>query len=147
MPQQKLTWLGFILDFKSNIFEVPLEKIIRLKCAIFANLVSRNRCSARWLSSTIGKITCLYYALGQILYLISKNSQIWIAQSSRWGCKSQLPESVLVELRFWHANIDSAVRIIKKPLSIFSKLIYLDASATGCRAFIKNCTGMALIYY
>jgi hypothetical protein len=147
-PTQKLNWLGFTLDSKENIFEVPQDKIDRLKCAIFGNLVNRHRCSARLLASTLGKITCLFHALGQVVYLMTKNAQIWIAQNDSWGNKSALPESVLVELRFWHANIDAVQRMpLEKPLSCFTKIIFSDASATGCGAFVKNCGGTSLIHY
>jgi hypothetical protein len=94
IPKQRIKWLGFNLWSDINVFEVPSEKLFRLQCAIFKNLITRDTCSARILAKTVGKITSLYHALGSVVYLMTKNAQGWIAQKSTWNDRSSLPETV-----------------------------------------------------
>ena len=146
VPTQKLTWLGFSLDSRLNIFEIPDDKLYRLRCSIFNAMVHSRFSSARLLAKTVGKITSMYHALGHIVYLMTKNCQCWIADRSSWSDRSALPESVMVELRFWHKNIDSVKRLpLAKPLTRFTRLIYSDASATACGAFIKFHEGTEMV--
>jgi hypothetical protein len=148
IPKQRVEWLGFRLMSDINVFEVPYLKLFRLQCTLFKNLICRNKCSARLLAKSVGKISCLFHALGSIVYIMTKNSQCWIAERDSWGDNNALPESVLGELRFWHENINNVRRMpLEKPLSNFSVIIYSDASATGCGAFIKACQGTELVHY
>jgi hypothetical protein len=138
VPTQKLNWLGFSLDSQLNVFEIPDEKLFRLRTSIFNAMSSNRSSSARVLSRTVGKITSVFHALGHVVYLMTNNSQCWIADKNSWSDRSALTEGVMVELRFWHRNIDSVKRLpLAKPLTRFSRLIYSDASATACGAFIK----------
>jgi hypothetical protein len=145
-PTQKLTWLGFELDSQLNIFEIPEAKLFRLKTSIFNTIVQHRACSARVLSRSVGKITSMYHALGHVVYLMNKCSQVWIAEGSTWADRSPLPERVLEELRFWHKNIDCVKRLpLEKPLTRYTRLIYSDASSTACGAFIKFHIGTEII--
>jgi hypothetical protein len=147
-PRQRVEWLGFKLLSDDNIFEVPKEKMFRVQCLLFKTLLCRHSCSARMLAKIVGNITCLFHALGNIVYLMSKNAQCWIAERDTWGERSSLPEAVLIEIRFWHEHVGSVRRMpLEKQLTFVSKIIYSDASATGCGAFIKNCEGTALVHY
>jgi hypothetical protein len=147
-PRQRITWLGFILDSAQNIFEIPDSKIFRLQCAIFKNILCRDRCSARMLAKTVGKLTCLYHALGSVVYIMSKACQCWIASRDSWSNTCSLPENALVELRFWHANIGNTKRMpLEKPITKIAHIIFSDASATGCGAFIQHCEGTELVNY
>jgi hypothetical protein len=82
IPQQQVKWLGFILDSVANIFEVPSEKLSRLKRAIYKNLLYQNACSARDISKTVGKIISLFHVFGILVYLMTKDSTHWISDSS-----------------------------------------------------------------
>jgi hypothetical protein len=146
VPTKKLSWLGFSLDSSENIFEIPDEKLFRLRTSIYKAIVSHRASSARILSRTVGKVTSMYHALGHIVYLMTKQCQCWIADRCSWSDRAPLPECVLVELRFWHQNIDSVKRLpLEKPLTRFSRLIYSDASSTACGAFIKNHPGTEMV--
>jgi hypothetical protein len=146
VPTQTITWLGFKLDSQANIFEIPEDKMFRLKTAVYRSIVNHRASSARLLAKTIGKITSMFHALGQIVYLMTKNSQCWISDRASWSEKAMLPESVMVELRFWHQNIDCVSRLpLERPLARYSRLIYSDASAKACGAFIKDQPGSEMI--
>ena len=121
VPVQQLQWLGFKLDSAQNIFEIPSDKLFRLKTAIFRAMISRNNCSARGLSKVVGKLTSMYHAFGSIVYIMTKACQSWIAERDSWSFRSQLTESCMIELRFWHKNVDTVCRLpLEKPQTRFS---------------------------
>ena len=148
IPAQQVKWLGIILNSVKNEFEVPAEKLGRLKIAIFRNLKYRSTCSPRELAKTIGKITSLYHVYGGIVYIMTKETTRWIAQGSSWNLREQLPDVVVNELSFWFNNL--AV-IIKKPLvqdlTRKTYVVYSDASATGCGAFVQSMEGLDMVHY
>lgn len=143
-PVQSLTWLGFVLDSHKNEFRVPEDKRDRIIHAIKFALNSK-RFSARQLSSLTGKITSLYPALGNIVYLLTKDCQLWVNDRKSWGSKSPLTYACKDELNFWLNNLHLAKTVpFEKPTPLFTKLIYSDASAVGAGAFIQNIPGSEL---
>jgi hypothetical protein len=71
---------------------------------------------------------------------------LWIAERSNWSNRQALPQLVLAELRFWFENADKVPRLhfeqlIAKPTFI----VYSDASAIVCGAFIDNCAGFVMV--
>ena len=147
-PTQKVKWLGFYLDSLNDVFEVPEDKLNRIKISINNLVLFKSTCSARSLAKVVGKITCLFHALGSIVYIMTKNCQIWIADRHSWGSKSTLPNVVLQELHFWINNLCSIERMhFEKQKHKADTIIYSDASATGARAFILNSPGYELVEY
>jgi hypothetical protein len=148
VPTQHLQWLGFLLDSKNNKFEIPADKLYRLKTAIFRAMLSRNKCSARCLSKVVGKVTSMYHAFGSLVYIMTKSCQSWISEMSSWSNRADLTEACLIELRFWHSHVDSVRRMpLERPLTRFSRLIFSDASASACGAFIKFHKGSEMIHH
>ena len=136
-PASCLTWLGFQLDAANNIFIVPAEKMARLKAAISRNLKYKTFSSARDISRTVGKICSLFHVYGSTVYILKKNCTLWIADRSSWSYKLDLPETVIAELEFWLRNLG---RMIRMPLERlhpeYTHVVYSDASAFGCGAYI-----------
>jgi hypothetical protein len=148
IPVQQLQWLGFKLDSAQNIFEIPADKLFRLKTAIFKTMIARNNMSARGLSKVVGKLTSMYHAFGSIVYIMTKACQCWIADKDSWSFRSQLTEACMFELRFWHKNVDTVRRQpLEKPQTRFSRLIFSDASASACGAFMKYHKGSEMIHH
>jgi hypothetical protein len=147
-PTKTVKWLGFLLDSSQNIFEVPSTKLGRPKRGIFKNLSYQHACSAREISKTVGKIISLFHAFGNIVYLMSKDSTHWISEKSSWSEKSALPDSVVRELRFWYQNLDKVIRQpLDKGLTRETKIVYSDASSTGCGAFVLNDPDTEMVHH
>jgi hypothetical protein len=146
-PKQRIKWLGFILDSDQNIFEVPPDKLSRLKKGIYRNLLYQNSCSAREISKTVGKIISLFIAFGNLVYLMTKDCTFWISENTSWSYKTKLPENVLRELRFWYRNL---AMVSRKPLDAgltrATKIVYSDASSTGCGAFVLHEPGLEMVH-
>ena len=148
IPAKKVKWLGFILDSSNNIFEVPRDKMARIKENIFVTIGDHRRCSAKRLAKAVGQLTSLYHVFGTLVYMMTKNCQCYIANSSSWSFKSELTEAVLEELRFWYLNLDDIQRqSYESVLSIPERIVYSDASGFGCGAFIQDMQGTELVEY
>jgi hypothetical protein len=148
VPTQQLQWLGFKLDSANNKFEIPADKLFRLKTSIFKTLLGRKNCSARCLSKVVGKITSMFHAFGSIVYIMTKSCQGWIADMSSWSFRAEITEACLIELRFWHLHVDNVRRLpLERPLTRFSRLIFSDASDSACGAFIKFHKGSEMIHH
>jgi hypothetical protein len=110
-PCQRLTWLGFILDSAQNIFEVPAEKLARIRMGIHKNLIYKSHCGPRELAKTVGRICSLYHVFGSIVYVLTKDSSRWISDRDHWNTCAPLSVGVIQELEFWQRNLSQIVRL------------------------------------
>jgi hypothetical protein len=137
-----------LLDSHANVFEIPAVKLARLKRGIFRNLNYQHACSARDISKTVGKILSMYHAFGNIVYLMTKDCTRWISDRSSWSIKDALPECVLRELRFWYQNLAVVIKQpLDKGLSRNTKVVYSDASDTGCGAYVLHDPKTEMVHY
>jgi hypothetical protein len=147
-PRNKVQWLGFIINAETNTFEVPEDKLNRLKKNIWHNLRNRNNCGPRELAKTVGKICSLYHVFGSIVYILTKDATHWIANRQNWSLRVPLNRNVIQELEFWEKNLKTAIRM---PLVIDmtrdTKIIYSDASSTGCGAFVMGDLTTEMIHH
>jgi hypothetical protein len=147
-PSQKAQWLGFVLDSKSNIFEIPEEKIRRLRNNILFNLKHKHACGPRELAKSVGKICSLFHAFGSIVYILTKDASRWIAERSSWNNRAELPLNVINELEFWLKNLHAVVRLpLVQDLTRETSIVYSDASNTGCGAFVLGEKDTEMIHH
>jgi hypothetical protein len=102
------------------------------------NLLHWKFCSARELARSIGQICSFYHALGAVVYILTKDSSHWIADRENWSNKKPLPISVRNELHFWLRNLGHMICLPLERDMLHTHIIYSDASATGCGAFIQG---------
>jgi hypothetical protein len=105
VPCQKVTWLGFTLDARNNIFLVPEEKLSRLRHKLAKNLAYASHCSAREIARSVGTIESMYHAFGPIVHLMTKECTRWVEDRTNWNNRAELPQSVILEIRFWLNNL------------------------------------------
>jgi hypothetical protein len=148
VPSKQVKWLGFLLDSQRNVFEVPAVKLDRLRKGLFNNLSHQKVCSARDIAKTIGRIISLFHAFGNLVYFMTKNGSLWISERASWSGRTELPNVVVNELQFWYKNLYKAIRQpLDKGLTRYTKIIYSDASETGCGAFVVGQPGLEMVHY
>jgi hypothetical protein len=136
-PRNKVQWLGFILNAETNTFEAPEDKLKRFKKNIWHNLKNKNNCGPRELAKTVGKMCSLFHVFGSIVYILTKDATHWIANRQNWALRVPLNRNVIQELEFWERNLKAAIRMpLVTDMTRDTKIIYSDASSTGCGAFI-----------
>jgi hypothetical protein len=145
LPVKRAKWLGFILDSSLNIFVVPSEKMEKIQSKITKALAA-HFFNARLLSGIIGSIVSLFHAIGNLVYLLTKNCQMWVAERSKWDQYAPLSTDCVYELNFWKENL-SCVKTQSFELIVpnITKVIFTDASGHSCGGFIENFQGTELV--
>ena len=137
VPSQCVTWLGFVLNSKDNIFLMPEEKLLALKKKLSRNLYFASTCSAREVAKTVGSLCSMFHAFGPLVYFLTKDCTHWIEDRMNWTNRAPLSQLAINELQFWARNL-----YVVKPMPLVPDsarvllIVYSDASAVGCGAFI-----------
>ena len=137
VPLQVICWLGIFWDFKNNRMFIPPEKISR----IFYELLEVMSCrsvSARKLARVTGRIVSNFLIMGDVCKLMTKAMHRLIECRNGWDAQVVLDSDTLIELKFWREHLQSLnCRPIWRKHMLPSRLVYSDASAVGCAAFIS----------
>lgn len=137
VPTQCLTWLGLDWNLTTQTLSVPPRKIEKVLNFIKKTLVSK-KIKARQLASLTGLIMSNLTVFGVICKLMTKalHSQI----NSRFGWDSLLTLSTesIRELTFWENSVVKLnSRSLRPKPSRYTRVVYSDASNTGCAAFVS----------
>jgi hypothetical protein len=136
-PTQRLTWLGLDWDLKMKSLSIPQKKITKMLVSINAILVSR-KVKARQLASVTGLIVSNLIVFGNICKLMTKALHRQIDCRSSWDSVLNLDSESINELEFWLSSVSELnCRSISIRPSLFRRVVYSDASNTGCAAFIS----------
>jgi hypothetical protein len=122
-------WLGFIIDTISMQFQVPQNKLIKIKSLVDATIQDK-RVTYRQLARIVGSIISLVIAVGPLCRLFTRQMYFIIeSRSVGWDQTVMLAPPVLEELRFWFTNLDQVNGYsIRTPLSTSTLTVYTDAS-------------------
>ena len=138
VPLQVICWLGIFWDFKNNRMFIPSEKISR----IFYELLEAMSC--RKLARVTGRIVSIFFffffffIMGDVCKLMTKAMLRLIECRNGWDAQVVLDSDALIELKFWREHLQSLnCRPIWRKHTPPSRVVYSDASAVGCAAFIS----------
>ena len=124
LPTHQVTWLGFILNAQNNFIQVPEEKLKRIQNKIVTCLTAK-KLSARQMAQLVGKINSLYIALGNIVFVLTKNCQRWLSSSSAWDKKAKLDHDSRLELEFWKENLYCMpCKAYEKPKPVITRICF-----------------------
>ena len=136
-PAQVISWLGWLIDFKSCHIFVSERKVSGIAASIKFLLNSR-RITARQLAVVAGKIQCTQFVVGGITKLMTKHLHMLIEARKGWDNPISLNDNARNELLFWLDN-----KIISKgrhfnTRSTASRVVYSDASSHACAGFVVD---------
>ena len=136
-PNQQLTWLGLDWNLQFQTLSIPQKKIVKLQTSINDALASR-KIKARQLASVTGLINSTSIVFGSICKLMTKALHRRINCVLTWDSVLTLDSDSIKELQFWLCSVKNlnCHLIVLKP-SLCRKVVYSDASNTGCAAFIS----------
>ena len=124
-------------DFKNNFMLIPLGKVSGILDEV-VEIMSCKRASARKLTRVTRRIIPNFLIMGDVCKLMTKAMHRLIECKRGWDAQVVLDSDVLVELKFWREqlqNLNSRPKWTKHVLP--SRVVYSDASAVGCAAFIS----------
>ena len=145
-PVQVITWLGFIYDLIRGCVYASVEKVD--KCMVqIARLELHKRVHIKTVATFTGLLISMHIALGHIVYLKSKHTQMLIASHKTeenkqdWNCHVTLNKECCDELLFWkgylHQNNGMPFHV-----SIASAAVsFSDASGVGTASLITPAPG------
>ena len=144
-PTQQLTWLGLDWNLQFQTLSIPQKKIVKLLTSINDAMASR-KIKARQLASVTGLINSNSIVFGSICKLMTKALHRRINFEFTWDSVLTLDSDSIKELQFWLRSVKNLnCRSIVLKSSLCRKVVYSDASNTGCASFIS--IDSALIFY
>lgn len=138
-PVQSLTYLGVTLNTQDATISAT-EKRISSILADLDTLLSQAVHSfvhVKSVASLCGKIISLGNCVGSVTRLMTRRLFAVIHSRCSWNSFVQITSDAMVELRFWKYNILHLNGVPLWPIkSKPSRIIYSDASGTGCGSII-----------
>ena len=129
-PRQIGQWLGCIIDTIRMIFQVPSQKIEKLKRA-FLNVLDAERVPIKDIARISGYLVAMTIALGPIARLFTRQMYFVIACRRSWQDHVFVSEHLAQELKFWLQHVDAFNGYAIKKTFSATAIVYSDASDTG----------------
>ena len=135
-PVQSLRGLGYRWDLKENLLTVLEDKIDKLLLSI-DNELSQSSLPARQLASVTGSIISNMLVFGNVCKIMTKSLHRARDRREGWESRVGLDHAARKELDFWKSNVSHLnSRCLADAIRRPSRIVYSDASAVGCAAFI-----------
>ena len=131
MPQQIMVWLGFSYDLIAGSVHAIPDKVEKAITGI-REVLQGTYVPVTQLSSVVGRITSLYPAYGDIVYLRTKNCQAIVAADADWSRMVPLTPECRSELGFWLTYLSGNNGMpILTPIAT-GTITYTEIGGTGC---------------
>ncbi|XP_067648622.1 uncharacterized protein [Haliotis asinina] len=134
-PVQEIEWLGFIIDTRHMKLSIPQRKICKLKQGIGELLSSTAPVPVKSLASVVGQTVAMKMVVGTLCQLMTKFLSIQTPQASSWKAPVVLSYLSRDQLQFWAAHIDRLSKCTLCYASIPTRVVYSDASNSGCGGY------------
>ena len=134
-PDQRLTWLGFVIDTALGQIEVPAPKLDALRSMI-RRVAASPVVKAKQLASILGKIISMGIAFGPVSRFMTRSLYAVLESRGSWWDTLQISPEAQAELSFWSSNLDkfNAQPIWHSPSAV--RVVYSDASDTGYGGYV-----------
>ena len=139
-PVLDLIWLGIGIDLnQGNLFIT--QKRLESVMSIINSILHRPRTTARILAQVTGKVISMSLVFGNITSLMLRYSHMAIINRTAWDRFFNVDKLVLTELTFWKNNLFVLNSRNIEHKIVTERVVYSDASNTGCGGFIVNVHG------
>ena len=145
-PVQIITWLGFIYNLITGFVSASEEKLDKCLTQI-AQLQMPKRVHIKTVASFTGLLISMHNALGDIVYLKSKHTQILIASHKTdenkqdWNCHVTLNTACLNELTFWKGYLRNNNGMPLHVSVASAAVSFSDASGVGTASLVTPAPG------
>ena len=127
---RNIIWLGFELDLRERKIKVPKAKLVGVQ-EILRNVKVKEKVSAKYLASLIGKIMALSIAVGPVVRLMTRSLYAVLNSRTSWFQKLDILPEAKDELMFWQESLPrlQGQNIWQSPSAV--RVVYSDASGMG----------------
>ena len=131
-PTQVIIFLGFVINSVEMTITLTTEKKEKIK-ELCECMLQNNKLSIRDVAKLIGNLVAAFEAvpMGQLYYrcLETQKIEALVQSQGDFDVPITLNKSSLLEVKWWHDNIDSAFKsLVPVPITL---IIYSDASDLG----------------
>ena len=137
-PTKRGEWLGMIVDTEKMTFQVPTEKILKLKEKIL-HVLTNKFVKAKELAAITGTLSSMHKAIGSLVRFYTRSMYADIAKTDTWFDNIQISPKTLHELVFWLQNIIylNGLSFIKNPTTA-KMVLQTDASSVGYGGYMVH---------
>lgn len=127
-PSQTAQYLGMLIDTVHGHFQVPGDKLDRLRASI-KHLMEPGHKHVRQVASVKGQIAAMHWAFGPAAFVFTKQLDAVISSRSAWAAHVVIPAEAIAELQFWLAAMVrfNGLRKLWAPSHVHT-VIHTDAS-------------------
>lgn len=141
-PTQVGELLGFILNLREGIIQVPLRRIESLRDRIDLKVCHKSSVTARQLAGLVGSVFSMGLALGPVSHLWTRAMCQDILSSEFWSQHIALSPEAMREVQFWKESFeDCHGQPIWKTNPRIDVISYSDASDLGWGSYCVNVAG------
>ena len=137
-PSQVCRFLGLEIDSRDLTFNIPDDKIIKIK-AVIAEVRARGKVKVKLLAKVVGMLQSVRLATGPIVAVLTRSLYHVVNCAPRWGSSVKLTDMANFELDWWSSNLS---KVSKFPISVSSSTTPVafetasDASGVGHFAYL-----------
>ena len=107
-PRQDITWLGYIINTKTNTISATDKRICKLKRSTDEVInTTSSFIHVKQLASVVGQIISLEIAVGNVVRLMTRSTYSVINSCVSWQDNVLLDSLTRAELSFWHSQISN----------------------------------------
>ena len=141
-PKNIFSWIGFIINTRSGLIYAIDARIESLCCALnelCAGFEVSASIHVKRLASIVGKIISLSPCCGNVTQIMTRYLHLIVNSRDSWHSIVFLQDQAKKELLFWRDNLRNlnGASFWSTPF-VPSKIVFSDASSTGCAAYIQS---------
>ena len=141
-PMNKFSWIGYNIDTHRGFIFANDSRIEKL-CSDLNDLCAKLELSSfvhvKEIASVVGQIISMTASCGNVSQIMTRYLHLIINSRRSWNSAVFVHDQGKEELYFWKDNLRALNGVSFWPVPFVpSKVLFSDASSTGCGAFIQD---------
>ena len=141
-PMNRFSWIGYNIDTHTGFIfanDSRIQKLYSDLNDICANLELSDFVHVKEIASVVGQITSMTASCGNVAQIMTRYLHLIINSRRSWNSAVFVHDQGKEEVYFWRDNLRTLNGVLFWPAPFVpSKVLFSDASSTGCGAFIQG---------
>lgn len=141
-PSRAFSWIGYNIDTHTGLIfasDARIEKLSSDLNDICASLEFSACVHVKNIASIVGQIISMSASCGNVTQIMTRYLHLITNSRSSWNSFVWVHDQAKQELHFWRDKLSSLNGILFWPIPFVpSKVLFTDASLTGCGGFIQG---------
>ena len=141
-PTRTFSWIGYNIDTHTGLIfasDARIEKLCSDLNDVCASLEFSACVHVKNIASIVGQIISMSASCGNVTQIMTRYLHLTTNSRSSWNALVCVHDQAKQELHFWKDKLRTLNGILFWPISfVSSKVLFTDASSTGCGGFIQG---------